>query len=145
MVLCLLPVLPPELRHIIQIDGGKLMSSEINGLYRRVIYRNNTLINLLTTSRSMPGELVMCKEKLVQEAVDTLLDIGIHGQPMTDGDDHNKAYKSFSDVIEGKKGRYHETLLGKHVNYLGHSIIVIGPSLSLHRCGLPREIAIDLL
>nr|QGX04387.1 RNA polymerase beta subunit [Colquhounia coccinea var. mollis]QJQ73627.1 RNA polymerase beta' subunit [Colquhounia coccinea] len=142
MVLCLLPVLPPELRPIIQIDGGKLMSSDINELYRRVIYRNNTLTDLLTTSRSTPGELVMCQEKLVQEAVDTLLDNGIRGQPTRDG--HNKAYKSFSDVIEGKEGRFRETLLGKRVDYSGRSVIVVGPSLSLHRCGLPREIAIEL-
>nr|ATL59314.1 RNA polymerase beta' subunit [Greenea oblonga] len=142
MVLFLLPVLPPELRPIIQIDGGKLMSSDINELYRRVIYRNNTLTDLLTTSRSTPGELVMCQEKLVQEAVDTLLDNGIRGQPMKDG--HNKVYKSFSDVIEGKEGRFRETLLGKRVDYSGRSIIVVGPSLSLHRCGLPREIAIEL-
>nr|YP_009700171.1 RpoC1 [Justicia flava]QEP94722.1 RpoC1 [Justicia flava] len=142
MVLCLLPVLPPELRPIIQIDGGKLMSSDINELYRRVIYRNNTLSDLLTTSRSTPGELVMCQEKLVQEAVDTLLDNGIRGQPMRDG--HNKVYKSFSDVIEGKEGRFRETLLGKRVDYSGRSVIVVGPSLSLHRCGLPREIAIEL-
>nr|QFV18389.1 RNA polymerase beta' subunit [Dichocarpum dalzielii] len=142
MVLCLLPVLPPELRPIIQIDGGKLMSSDINELYRRVIYRNNTLLDLLTTSRSTPGELVMCQEKLVQEAVDTLLDNGIRGQPMRDG--HNKVYKSFSDVIEGKEGRFRETLLGKRVDYSGRSVIVVGPSLSLHRCGLPREIAIEL-
>ncbi|KAH0680895.1 hypothetical protein KY284_021980 [Solanum tuberosum] len=113
MVLCLLPVLPPELRPIIQIDGG-----------------------------STPGELVMCQEKLVQEAVDTLLDNGIRGQPMRDG--HNKVYKSFSDVIEGKEGRFRETLLGKRVDYSGRSVIVVGPSLSLHRCGLPREIAIEL-
>nr|YP_011014686.1 RNA polymerase beta' subunit [Microula sikkimensis]WQB38099.1 RNA polymerase beta' subunit [Microula sikkimensis] len=142
MVLCLLPVLPPELRPIIQIDGGKLMSSDINELYRRVIYRNNTLTDLLTTSRSTPEELVMCQEKLVQEAVDTLLDNGIRGQPMRDG--HNKVYKSFSDVIEGKEGRFRETLLGKRVDYSGRSVIVVGPSLSLHRCGLPREIAIEL-
>nr|WOZ12651.1 RNA polymerase beta' subunit [Prostanthera althoferi subsp. althoferi] len=142
MVLCLLPVLPPELRPIIQIDGGKLMSSDINELYRRVIYRNNTLTDLLTTSRSTPGELVMCQEKLVQEAVDTLLDNGIRGQPMRDG--HNKVYKSFSDVIEGKEGRFRETLLGKRVDYSGRSVVVVGPSLSLHRCGLPREIAIEL-
>nr|YP_010003902.1 RNA polymerase beta' subunit [Calligonum yengisaricum]QKT27873.1 RNA polymerase beta' subunit [Calligonum yengisaricum]QKT27959.1 RNA polymerase beta' subunit [Calligonum yengisaricum] len=142
MVLCLLPVLPPELRPIIQIDGGKLMSSDINELYRRVIYRNNTLTDLLTTSRSTPGELVMCQEKLVQEAIDTLLDNGIRGQPMRDG--HNKVYKSFSDVIEGKEGRFRETLLGKRVDYSGRSVIVVGPSLSLHRCGLPREIAIEL-
>nr|YP_009864823.1 DNA-directed RNA polymerase beta' chain [Wurmbea burttii]QKE32818.1 DNA-directed RNA polymerase beta' chain [Wurmbea burttii] len=142
MVLRLLPVLPPELRPIIQIDGGKLMSSDINELYRRVIYRNNTLTDLLTTSRSAPGELVMCQEKLVQEAVDTLLDNGIRGQPMRDG--HNKVYKSFSDVIEGKEGRFRETLLGKRVDYSGRSVIVVGPSLSLHQCGLPREIAIEL-
>nr|WCF05577.1 RNA polymerase beta' subunit [Cuscuta japonica] len=142
MVLCLLPVLPPELRPIIQMDGGKLMSSDINELYRRVIYRNNTLTDLLTTSRSTPGELVMCQEKLVQEAVDTLLDNGIRGQPMRDG--HNKVYKSFSDIIEGKEGRFRETLLGKRVDYSGRSVIVVGPSLSLHRCGLPREIAIEL-
>nr|YP_010250910.1 RNA polymerase beta' subunit [Corydalis tomentella]QTW90244.1 RNA polymerase beta' subunit [Corydalis tomentella]QTW90518.1 RNA polymerase beta' subunit [Corydalis tomentella] len=140
MVLCLLPVLPPELRPIIQIDGGKLMSSDINELYRRVIYRNNTLTNLL--KRSTPGDSIMCQEKLVQEAVDTLLDNGIRGQPMKDG--HNKVYKSFSDVIEGKEGRFRETLLGKRVDYSGRSVIVVGPSLSLHRCGLPREIAIEL-
>nr|YP_010968682.1 RNA polymerase beta [Canna indica]YP_010968766.1 RNA polymerase beta [Canna x generalis]AHA12746.1 RNA polymerase beta [Canna indica]QJR53212.1 RNA polymerase beta' subunit [Canna indica]UGY85550.1 RNA polymerase beta' subunit [Canna indica]UGY85635.1 RNA polymerase beta' subunit [Canna indica]WNO19133.1 RNA polymerase beta [Canna indica] len=142
MVLCLLPVLPPELRPIIPIDGGKLMSSDINELYRRVIYRNNTLTDLLATSGSTPGELVMCQEKLVQEAVDTLLDNGIRGQPMKDG--HNKVYKSFSDVIEGKEGRFRETLLGKRVDYSGRSVIVVGPSLSLHQCGLPREIAIEL-
>nr|YP_009648795.1 RNA polymerase beta' subunit [Gastrochilus calceolaris]QCZ36270.1 RNA polymerase beta' subunit [Gastrochilus calceolaris]QHN57468.1 RNA polymerase beta' subunit [Gastrochilus calceolaris]QHN58503.1 RNA polymerase beta' subunit [Gastrochilus bellinus] len=142
MVLCLLPVLPPELRPIIQIDGGKLMSSDINELYRRVIYRNNTLTDLLVTSRSTPGELVMCQEKLVQEAVDTLFDNGIRGQPMRDG--HNKVYKSFSDVIEGKEGRFRETLLGKRVDYSGRSVIVVGPLLSLHQCGLPREIAIEL-
>nr|YP_010828952.1 RNA polymerase beta' subunit [Silene olgiana]WFF47066.1 RNA polymerase beta' subunit [Silene olgiana] len=142
MVLCLLPVLPPELRPILQIDGGKLMSSDINELYRRVIYRNNTLTDLLTTSRSTPGELVMCQEKLVQEAVDTLLDNGIRGQPMRD--EHNKVYKSVSDLIEGKEGRFRETLLGKRVDYSGRSVIVVGPSLSLHQCGLPREIAIEL-
>lgn len=142
MILCLLPVLPPELRPIIQIDGGKRMSSDINELYRRVIYRNNTLMDLLTTSRSTPGELVMCQEKLVQEAVDTLLDNGIRGQPMRDG--HTQVYKSFSDVIAGKEGRFRDTLLGKRVDYSGRSVIIVGPSLSLHRCGLPREMAIEL-
>nr|AUT83108.1 RNA polymerase beta' subunit [Campanula patula] len=142
MVLCLLPVLPPELRPIIELDGGKLMSSDINELYRRVINRNNTLIDLLTTSRFTPRELIMCQEKLVQEAVDTLLDNGVRGQPTRDG--HNKVYKSFADVIEGKEGRFRETLLGKRVDYSGRSVIVVGPSLSLHQCGLPREIAIEL-
>nr|YP_010581311.1 RNA polymerase beta' subunit [Roridula gorgonias]UZT27632.1 RNA polymerase beta' subunit [Roridula gorgonias] len=142
MVLCLLPVLPPDLRPIIQLNEGKLMSRDSNQLYKRLIYRNNSLTDLLTTSRSMPGELVMCQEKLVQEAVDTLLDNGIRGQPMRDS--HNKVYKSFSDVIEGKEGRFRETLLGKRVDYSGRSVIVVGPSLPLHRCGLPREIAIEL-
>nr|ANS11010.1 RNA polymerase beta subunit [Euphronia guianensis] len=142
MVLCLLQVLPPELRPIIQIDGGKLMSSDIHSLYRRVIYRNNILTDLLTTSQFTPGDLVMGQEKLVQEAVDTLLDNGIQGEPMRDG--HNKVYKSFEDIIEGKEGRFRETLLGKRVDYSGRSVIVVGPLLSLHRCGLPREIAIEL-
>nr|YP_010280434.1 RNA polymerase beta' subunit [Patrinia monandra]UKG23266.1 RNA polymerase beta' subunit [Patrinia monandra] len=142
MVLCLLPVLPPELRPLIQIAGVRVMSSDINELYRRVIYRNNALTDLLTTSRSTPGELVMCQEKLVQEAVDTLLDNGVRGQPTRDG--HNKVYKSFSDIIEGKEGRFRETLLGKRVDYSGRSVIVVGPSLSLHLCGLPPEIAIEL-
>nr|YP_009409883.1 RNA polymerase beta' subunit [Cressa cretica]ASJ65081.1 RNA polymerase beta' subunit [Cressa cretica] len=142
MVLCLLPVLPPDLRPIIRIDGGKLMSSDINELYRRVIFRNKTLTYYLSLSRLMPGDLVMSQEKLVQEAVDTLLDNGIRGQPVRDG--HNKVYKSFSDVIEGKEGRFRKTLLGKRVDYSGRSVIVVGPSLSLHRCGLPREMAIEL-
>nr|YP_009731745.1 RNA polymerase beta' subunit [Siphonostegia chinensis]QHR84939.1 RNA polymerase beta' subunit [Siphonostegia chinensis] len=142
MVLCLLPVLPPELRPIIELDGGQLMSSDINELYRRVIYRNNSLIDLLTTSRSTPEQLITAQEKLVQEAVDTLLDNGIRGQPMRDR--HNKVYKSFSDLLEGKEGRFRETLLGKRVDYSGRSVIVVGPSLSLHQCGLPREIAIEL-
>ncbi|MBA0613593.1 hypothetical protein Godav_013991 [Gossypium davidsonii] len=138
MVLCLLLVFPPELRLIIQIDWGKLMSSVINELYRRVIYRNNTFTDLLTTSRSTPGELVMCQEKLVQEVVDTLLNNGICRQPMRDG------HKLFSYVLEGKEGRFCETFLSKRVDYSGRSVIVVGPSLSLHHCGLPREIAIEL-
>nr|QXE46007.1 RNA polymerase beta' subunit [Gonocarpus micranthus] len=142
MVLCLLPVLPPELRPVIQLDGGKLMSSDINELYRRIIYRNNILTDLLTISRSTPGELVIFQQLLLQEAVDTLLDNGSRGQPTRDI--YNKVYKSFSDVIEGKEGRFRETMLGKRVDYSGRSVIVVGPSLSLHRCGLPREIAIQL-
>nr|QHW08143.2 RNA polymerase beta' subunit [Caldesia grandis] len=140
MVLCLLPVLPPELRPIIELDGGQFISSDINELYRRVILRNNTLTSFLR--KCTPVELVMCQQKLVQEAVDTLLDNGLRGQPMRDG--NNKVYKSFSDIIEGKEGRFRETLLGKRVDYSGRSVIVVGPSLSLHQCGLPREIAIEL-
>nr|ANP95933.1 RNA polymerase beta [Pyrola rotundifolia] len=142
MVLSLLPVLPPELRPVMEIDGGKRVSSDINELYKRVILRNKTLTGLLTTSPYTPGDLVMCQEKLVQEAVDTLLDNGIRGQPIRDR--NNKVYKSFSDLIKGKEGRFRETLLGKRVDYSGRSVIVVGPSLSLHRCGLPREIAIEL-
>lgn len=142
MVLCLLPVLPPELRPIYHIDEDKLVTSDINEIYRRIIYRNNTLTDLLTTSIATPEELIISQEKLLQEAVDALLDNGICGQPMRD--DHNRIYKSLSDVIEGKEGRVRETLLGKRVDYSGRSVIVVGPSLSLHRCGLPREIAIEL-
>nr|UOU83019.1 RNA polymerase beta' subunit [Gaultheria nummularioides]UOU83109.1 RNA polymerase beta' subunit [Gaultheria nummularioides]UOU83199.1 RNA polymerase beta' subunit [Gaultheria nummularioides]UOU83289.1 RNA polymerase beta' subunit [Gaultheria nummularioides]UOU83379.1 RNA polymerase beta' subunit [Gaultheria nummularioides] len=142
MVLCLLPVLPPELRPMIQLDGGKLMSSDINELYRRVLFRNKHLTRLLKSSPFVPVDLVRCQEQLVQTAVDTLLDNGIRGQPIRDG--HNKVYKSFSDFIQGKEGRFRETLLGKRVDYSGRSVIVVGPSLSLHRCGLPREIALEL-
>ncbi|KAL7587271.1 hypothetical protein Lser_V15G35699 [Lactuca serriola] len=142
MVLRLLPVLPPELRPIYHIDEDKLVTSDINEIYRRIIYRNNTLTDLLTTSIATPEELIISQEKLLQEAVDALPDNGIYGQPMRD--DHNRVYKSLSDVIEGKEGRVCETLLGKRVDYSGRSVIVMGPSLSLHRCGLPREIAIEL-
>nr|YP_010463884.1 RNA polymerase beta' subunit [Fedia cornucopiae]UUL71235.1 RNA polymerase beta' subunit [Fedia cornucopiae] len=142
MVLCLLPVLPPELRPLIQVAGGRVMSSDINELYRRVIYRNNVLTKLLAKKIAAPGDLVISQEKMVQQVVDTLLDNGVRGQPTRDG--HNKVYKSFSDLIEGKEGRFRETLLGKRVDYSGRSVIVVGPSLSLHRCGLPREIAIEL-
>nr|AKF43441.1 RNA polymerase beta' subunit [Hypseocharis bilobata] len=140
MVLCLLPVLPPELRPMIQIDEDKQMSSDINALYQRIISRNNLLRALLT--KYSPGDLVLGQEKMLQEAVDTLLDNGIRGQPIRDG--QNRVYKSFSDVIEGKEGRFRETLLGKRVDYSGRSVIVVGPSLSLHQCGLPCEIAIEL-
>nr|YP_010411738.1 RNA polymerase beta' subunit [Lophophora diffusa]URP30832.1 RNA polymerase beta' subunit [Lophophora diffusa] len=142
MVLCLLPVLPPELRPMIQIDGGEFLSSDMNKLYGRVIVRNNILTDLLTPIRFTPKELVRSQEKLLQEAVDTLLDNGIRGQPMRD--DHNKVYKSISDVIQGKEGRFRQTLLGKRVDYSGRSVIVVGPSLPLHQCGLPREIAMEL-
>nr|YP_010334379.1 RNA polymerase beta' subunit [Bignonia magnifica]UNH90325.1 RNA polymerase beta' subunit [Bignonia magnifica] len=142
MVLCLLPVLPPELRPIIEIDGVKLNTSCITELYRRVIYRNNIITDLLTISRSTPREVVIYQHKLLQEAVDTLLDNGIRGQPARD--DKNRVYKSFSDMIEGKEGRFRQTLLGKRVDYSGRSVIVVGPSLALYQCGLPHEIAIEL-
>nr|BDD17413.1 RNA polymerase beta' subunit [Takakia lepidozioides] len=142
MVLSLLPVLPPELRPMIELGEGELITSDLNELYRRVIYRNNTLIDFLARSGSTPGGLVVCQMRLVQEAVDALIDNGIRGQPMRDS--HNRPYKSFSDAIEGKEGRFRENLLGKRVDYSGRSVIVVGPSLPLHQCGLPREMAIEL-
>jgi DNA-directed RNA polymerase beta' subunit len=142
MVLTFLPVLPPELRPMIELGEGELITSDLNELYRRVIYRNNTLIDFLARSGSTPGGLVVCQTRLVQEAVDALIDNGIRGQPMKDS--HNRPYKSFSDVIEGKEGRFRENLLGKRVDYSGRSVIVVGPSLPLHQCGLPKEMAIEL-
>nr|WGO61486.1 RNA polymerase beta' subunit [Aneura pinguis]WGO61572.1 RNA polymerase beta' subunit [Aneura pinguis] len=142
MVLSLLPVLPPELRPMIELGEGELITSDLNELYRRVIYRNNTLLDFLARSDSTPGGLIICQKRLVQEAVDALIDNGIRGQPMRDN--HNRPYKSFSDLIEGKEGRFRENLLGKRVDYSGRSVIVVGPSLPLHRCGLPREMAMEL-
>nr|WIA67535.1 RNA polymerase beta' subunit [Apopellia endiviifolia]WIA67623.1 RNA polymerase beta' subunit [Apopellia endiviifolia]WIA67799.1 RNA polymerase beta' subunit [Apopellia endiviifolia] len=142
MVLSLLPVLPPELRPMIELGEGELITSDLNELYRRVIYRNNTLLDFLARSGSTPGGLIICQKRLVQEAVDALIDNGIRGQPMRDS--HNRPYKSFSDLIEGKEGRFRENLLGKRVDYSGRSVIVVGPSLPLHQCGLPREMAIEL-
>nr|YP_009667712.1 RNA polymerase beta [Schistochila macrodonta]QCW58488.1 RNA polymerase beta [Schistochila macrodonta] len=142
MVLSILPVLPPELRPMIELGEGELITSDLNELYRRIIYRNNTLIDFQARSDSTPGGLIICQKRLVQEAVDALIDNGIRGQPMRDN--HNRPYKSFSDLIEGKDGRFRENLLGKRVDYSGRSVIVVGPYLSLHQCGLPREMAIEL-
>nr|YP_009867573.1 RNA polymerase beta' subunit [Drepanocladus aduncus]QKG04770.1 RNA polymerase beta' subunit [Drepanocladus aduncus] len=142
MVLSFLPVLPPELRPMVELGEGELITSDLNELYRRVIYRNNTLIDFSARSGSTPGGLVICQTRLVQEAVDAPIDNGIRGQPMKDS--HNRPYKSFSDVIEGKEGRFRENLLGKRVDYSGRSVIIVGPSLPLHQCGLPREMAIEL-
>nr|YP_010194376.1 RNA polymerase beta' subunit [Pallavicinia lyellii]QZZ24656.1 RNA polymerase beta' subunit [Pallavicinia lyellii]QZZ24740.1 RNA polymerase beta' subunit [Pallavicinia lyellii] len=142
MVLSSLPVLPPELRPMIELGEGELITSDLNELYRRVIYRNNTLIDFLARSSSTPGGLIVCQKRLVQEAVDAPTDNGIRGQPMKDN--HNRPYKSFSDLIEGKEGRFRENLLGKRVDYSGRSVIVVGPLLPLYQCGLPREMAIEL-
>nr|AJB98517.1 RNA polymerase beta' subunit [Helminthostachys zeylanica] len=142
MVLPLLPVLPPELRPMIESFGGELITSDLNELYRRVIYRNNTSIDFLLRSEFTPEGLIVCQKRLIQEAVDTLIDNGIRGQPMRDS--RNRPYKSFSDVIEGKEGRSRENLLGKRVDYSGRSVIIVGPSLPLHQCGLPREMALEL-
>nr|UAT96789.1 RNA polymerase beta' subunit [Elaphoglossum marginatum var. marginatum] len=141
MVLDLLPVLPPELRPIVESYEGELVTSDLNELYRKVIHRNNTLIEFLSGSEFTPEGLIVCQKRLIQEAVDALIDNGIRGQPMRDI--NNRPYKSFSEVIEGKEGRFRENLLGKRVDYSGRSVIVVGPSLSLHQCGLPREMSIE--
>nr|YP_009690736.1 RNA polymerase beta' subunit [Nephrolepis biserrata]QEG57516.1 RNA polymerase beta' subunit [Nephrolepis biserrata] len=142
MVLNLLPVLPPELRPIVESYEGELVTSDLNELYRKVIHRNNTLVEFLSGSEFTPEGLIVCQKRLIQEAVDALIDNGIRGQPMRDI--NNRPYKSFSEVIEGKEGRFRENLLGKRVDYSGRSVIVVGPSLSLHQCGLPREMSIEL-
>nr|QBE88723.1 RNA polymerase beta' subunit [Hypertelis spergulacea] len=152
MVLCLLPVLPPELRPIIQIEGGIRMSPDINQLYKDVINRNIRLTHFfnLNIGRRRPSRFSSVQyldsstfnKRLLQEAVDTLLDNGIGGHPKRNK--QNQVYKSFTDILEGKEGRFRETLLGKRVDYSGRSVIVVGPSLSLDQCGLPREIAIEL-
>ena len=141
MVLDLSPVLPPELRPIVESYEGELVTSDLNELYRKVIHRNNTLAEFLSGSEFTPEGLIICQRRLIQEAVDALIDNGIRGQPMRDI--NNRPYKSFSEVIEGKEGRFRENLLGKRVDYSGRSVIVVGPSLSLHQCGLPREMSIE--
>nr|YP_010702150.1 RNA polymerase beta' subunit [Asplenium castaneoviride]YP_010702238.1 RNA polymerase beta' subunit [Asplenium ruprechtii]WCL38418.1 RNA polymerase beta' subunit [Asplenium castaneoviride]WCL38506.1 RNA polymerase beta' subunit [Asplenium castaneoviride]WCL38594.1 RNA polymerase beta' subunit [Asplenium ruprechtii] len=141
MVLDLSPVLPPELRPIVESYEGELVTSDLNELYRKVIYRNNTLAEFLSGSEFTPEGLIICQRRLIQEAVDALIDNGIRGQPMRDI--NNRPYKSFSEVIEGKEGRFRENLLGKRVDYSGRFVIVVGPSLSLHQCGLPREMSIE--
>nr|YP_009828835.1 RNA polymerase beta' subunit [Enhalus acoroides]QJC59066.1 RNA polymerase beta' subunit [Enhalus acoroides]UWV91936.1 RNA polymerase beta' subunit [Enhalus acoroides] len=139
MVLSLLPVLPPELRPMIEITTGKVVTSDLNAIYRTILSRNNTLRKMIKIQQVVPRQVLMCQERLVQEAVDALF---VHGRLK---DINNRVYKCFSDIIEsGKEGRFRQTLLGKRVDYSGRSVIVVGPSLSLHQCGLPREIAIEL-
>nr|YP_009500223.1 RNA polymerase beta' subunit [Taxus fuana]AXC48278.1 RNA polymerase beta' subunit [Taxus fuana] len=142
MVLCLLPVLPPDLRPMFQLDEVGLISSDLNELYQTVIRRNNLLNHFIENSVSVMADFLIDQKKLIQEAVDALLDNGIGGQPVRDS--HDRPYKSFSDFIQGKEGRFRENLLGKRVDYSGRSVIVVGPLLSLYQCGLPREIAIEL-
>nr|QGU93514.1 RpoC1 [Torreya californica] len=143
MVLSLLPVLPPDLRPMFQLDEVGLISSDLNELYQTVIRRNNLLIHLRkNTNVFVMPDLLTDQKRLVQEAVDALLDNGIGGQPVRDS--HDRPYKSLSDFIQGKEGRFRENLLGKRVDYSGRSVIVVGPLLSLYQCGLPREIAVEL-
>lgn len=140
MILENLPVLPPDLRPMVQLDGGRFATSDLNDLYRRVINRNNRLINL--QQLSAPNIIVRNEKRMLQEAVDALIDNGRRGRAVTGAG--NRALKSLSDLLKGKQGRFRQNLLGKRVDYSGRSVIVIGPNLKLHQCGLPQEMALEL-
>jgi DNA-directed RNA polymerase subunit beta' len=140
MVLNVIPVLPPDLRPMVQLDGGRFATSDLNDLYRRVINRNNRLARL---QEIMAPELIIRNEKrMLQEAVDALIDNGRRGKAVVGL--NNRPLKSLSDIIEGKQGRFRQNLLGKRVDYSGRSVIIVGPELKLNQCGLPREMAIEL-
>ena len=140
MVLTLLPVLPPALRPIVQLDGGRFVISDLNDLYRRVINRNNRLRRFVKLGA--PEIIVRNEKRMLQEAVDALIDNGRRGRAVTTGNKH--ALKSLSDILKGKQGRFRQNLLGKRVDYSGRSVIVVGPKLKLHQCGLPRYVALEL-
>ena len=140
MVLTVLPVIPPGLRPMVQLDGGRFATSDLNELYRRVITRNNRLIKLIEIYA--PDIIVNNEKRMLQEAVDTLIDNGRRGKEAVNI--NNRPLKSLADVIEGKQGRFRQNLLGKRVDYSGRSVIIVGPTLQLHQCGLPYEIAIEL-
>ncbi len=140
MVLTALPVLPPELRPMVQLDGGRFATSDLNDLYRRVINRNNRLNRLLALRA--PDIIVRNEKRMLQEAVDALIDNGRRGRPVTGP--NNRALKSLSDMLKGKQGRFRQNLLGKRVDYSGRSVIVVGPELKIYQCGLPKEMALEL-
>ena len=140
MVMDVLPVTPPDLRPMVQLDGGRFATSDLNDLYRRVINRNNRLQRLL--EMGAPEIIVRNEKRMLQEAVDALIDNGRRGRTVVGP--NNRALKSLSNIIEGKQGRFRQNLLGKRVDYSGRSVIVVGPSLQLHQCGLPKEMAIEL-
>ncbi|MBI2169302.1 MAG: DNA-directed RNA polymerase subunit beta' [Actinobacteria bacterium] len=140
MVLDAVPVLPPELRPMVQLDGGRFATSDLNDLYRRVINRNNRLKRLLDLGA--PEIIVNNEKRMLQEAVDALFDNGRRGRPVTGPG--NRALKSLSDMLKGKQGRFRQNLLGKRVDYSGRSVIVVGPQLRLHQCGLPKQMALEL-
>ncbi|WP_285858687.1 DNA-directed RNA polymerase subunit beta' [Bhargavaea ginsengi] len=140
MVLEVLPVIPPELRPMVQLDGGRFATSDLNDLYRRVINRNNRLKRLLDLGA--PGIIVQNEKRMLQEAVDALIDNGRRGRPVTGPG--NRPLKSLSHMLKGKQGRFRQNLLGKRVDYSGRSVIVVGPNLKMYQCGLPREMAIEL-
>ncbi|EGJ32261.1 MULTISPECIES: DNA-directed RNA polymerase subunit gamma [Moorena] len=140
MVLSVIPVIPPDLRPMVQLDGGRFATSDLNDLYRRVINRNNRLARL---QEILAPEIIVRNEKrMLQEAVDALIDNGRRGRTVVGA--NNRPLKSLSDIIEGKQGRFRQNLLGKRVDYSGRSVIVVGPNLHIHQCGLPREMAIEL-
>ena len=140
MVLDVIPVIPPDLRPMVQLDGGRFATSDLNDLYRRVINRNNRLARL---QEILAPEIIVRNEKrMLQEAVDALIDNGRRGRTVVGA--NNRPLKSLSDIIEGKQGRFRQNLLGKRVDYSGRSVIVVGPKLKIHQCGLPREMAIEL-
>ena len=140
MILDVIPVIPPELRPMVQLDGGRFATSDLNDLYRRVINRNNRLKRLLDLGA--PDIIVRNEKRMLQESVDALIDNGRRGRPVTGPG--NRPLKSLSDMLKGKQGRFRQNLLGKRVDYSGRSVIVVGPELKLHQCGLPKEMAIEL-
>lgn len=140
MILTVLPVIPPDLRPMVQLDGGRFATSDLNDLYRRVLNRNNRLIRL---QEILAPEIIIRNEKrMLQESVDALIDNGKRGRTVVGA--NNRPLKSLSDIIEGKQGRFRQNLLGKRVDYSGRSVIVVGPTLQLNQCGLPREMALEL-
>ena len=140
MILNVVPVIPPDLRPLIQLDGGRFATSDLNDLYRRVINRNNRLKRLLELGA--PDIIVRNEKRMLQESVDALIDNGRRGRPVTGPG--NRALKSLSDLLRGKQGRFRQNLLGKRVDYSGRSVIVVGPELKLYQCGLPKEMALEL-
>ncbi len=140
MILTVVPVIPPELRPMVQLDGGRFATSDLNDLYRRIINRNNRLQRLLDLGA--PEIIVRNEKRMLQEAVDALIDNGRRGRPVTGPG--NRALKSLSDMLKGKQGRFRQNLLGKRVDYSGRSVIVVGPELKIYQCGLPKEMAIEL-
>ena len=135
MILDVVPVIPPELRPMVQLDGGRFATSDLNDLYRRVINRNNRLKRLLELNA--PDIIVRNEKRMLQEAVDALIDNGRRGRPVTGPG--NRPLKSLSDMLKGKQGRFRQNLLGKRVDYSGRSVIVVGPELKMHQCGQPNE------
>ncbi len=140
MILDVIPVIPPDLRPMVQLDGGRFATSDLNDLYRRVINRNNRLKRLLELGA--PDIIVRNEKRMLQEAVDALIDNGRRGKPVTGP--NNRALKSLSDMLKGKQGRFRQNLLGKRVDYSGRSVIVVGPELQMYQCGLPKEMALEL-